>query len=448
MEGKKTKKKHSPLPTGIAILCVLLILGFGVSGAYYATNVRGKDGKDGKAALSANQYTVKTETVREYVTEYLTSPDGTEQIKQLTRDDINAYADTITGYFSANNVQPSSDLTTIENELLEKLSEQLIEKLDMSEIERMIDVAIAAYIKDLQIGGVDTSTDYSALIAELRAKYDSQIEELTSMINDLQSNYNDISTYVQNTTVSVSDVKVLEETISQLKTALEQLNQESNSLTQVTQIFEQDLNILDQKVIENYNTLTEQLAQTNVSIEELHQSFTEDIDTLTQVFGQELTNVYDSLDQYITNQAQLSEMRDMELQQNLEMTANEIRNELNNNVEILNEKLEQTANDIRVELNNNVDILNARISEEVLNLNTRVTNEVNDINNRLQDLRDYVDGYVSSEIDRLTQELNAERIERQNADNEMYDKLANQYQWSKDAYGQDKLTVTTPAKRD
>lgn len=421
---QKTIKKRSPFQTLLAVICVLLCLSIGVGGAYLAVGRNGKDGKDG--GFSEDEYTVKTETVREYVTEYLSSPDGSMQIKQLTRDDINSYADSLSDYFATNGVTPTTDLTTIESQLIEKLSSELLDKLDMKEIERLIDVSVAAHLKDLELGGTDISTDYSAIISELRQKYDAQIEELTSMIQELQGNYNDIQQYVTNTTVSVSDVKVLEETINQLKTALEQLTQENNSLTEVTNIFEQDLTILDQKVVENYNTLTEQLEQTNISIEEMHQQFTEDIENLTEVFGQQLTEAYDQLDMYLTNAVYESEQRDLQIQQNLEMTATDIRNELHNSV----------------------DILNAKLTEEVLNLHTRITNEVNDINTRLTDLKNYVDGYVSSEISRLTGELNKERQDRIDADEALRDEIANRYQWSTDAYGQDKLTVTTPPKRN
>lgn len=423
-EQKKKHRKHSPIQTAIAVVCVILCLSAVVGGSYLAFGRDGKDGKNGE--VTDDMYTVKTETVREYVTEYLSSPDGSQQIKQLTRDDIDAYSDTLAEYFAANNVTPTTDLSTIEKELLERLSDELIEKLDMKEIERLIDISVAAHLKDLQIGGVDTQTDYSAIISELRAKYDAEIEELTSMIEQMQGNFDDIKQYVTNTTVSVADVKVLEETINQLKTALEQLKNESNSLTEITNIFEQDLDILDKKVVENYNELTEQLAQTNIAIEEMHQQFTEDIENLTEIFGQQLTEAYDQLDQYITENAYLSEQRDLQLQQNLEVTANDIRNELHNNV----------------------DMLNTRLTKEVYDLNQRITNEVNDLNTRLTDLKNYVDGYVSSEINRLTGELNKERQDRIDADEALRDEIANRYEWSKDAYGQDKLTVTTPPKRN
>lgn len=479
MDTKKEKKrKGSPLRIAITVVCALLIIGACVGGTYYVARNTGKNGKNG--APGEEQYTVKTETVREYVTEYLSSPDGSAQIKQLTQDDVKAFTDTISEYFNTQGVQTNTDLSTIEKELLEKLGSDLVEKLDWDEIERLIDLSVVAHLKDLQLGGTDSATDYSALIAELRAKYDAKISELTSMIESLQGNYEDLRSYVTNTTVSVTDVKALEETVNQLKTTLEQLSQQSTSLTNITNKFEQDFSILDARVTENYNNLLQQLEQTNTDITEMSAHFSEAINILEEKFGQQLTDTYTLLDQYIQNQALLSEQRDLTLQQNLEQTATDIRNELQLNVDQLTSyidqnsqdirnELEQTATDIRNELQLNVDTLNAKLSEEVLNLNNRISTEVTNINQRIQELKEYVEGYVNTEIQRLSDELeaerqariaaddsetanrtaadNTERTERVDAINDQYDKMVNQYQWSKDASGQDKLTITTPAPR-
>jgi len=481
MDAKKEKKKAKGrlIKPAVITLCVLLIIGASVGGTYYA--VRGVAGKNGKDGISGEeQYTVRTETVREYVTEYLSSPDGSAQIKQLTQDDVKSFADSISDYFSTQGVQTNTDLSTIEKEILEKLGDSLIEKLDWDEIERLIDLSVVAHLKDLQLDGGDPSTDYSALIAELRSKYDAKISELSSMIESLQGNYEDLRTYVTNTTVSVTDVKVLEQTIAELKTALEQLTQTSTSLTTITNKFEEDFHILDARVTENYNNLLQQLGDTNIQISEMQQNFTEAINILEEKFGQQLTDTYNLLDQYITNQALLSEQRDLTLQQNLEQTATDIRNELQTNVDQLTSyinqentdirnELEQTATDIRNELQTNVDTLNARLTEEVLNLNTKINTEVTNLNTKLQELKTYVEGYVNSEIQRLSDELaeerrqrteadtteknertaadNTEKTERINEDNAAYDRMVSRYQWSKDASGQDKLTVVTPTPR-
>ena len=446
--GKLRGKLSTPIAI-VAVIIALLVIGGGtlIYGAVSSSNggngnllsqlwdslfgdgdnltASGHGGTDSLSGMSSDEL---ANMIQAYTMEYLGAPPASEKVKQLTRDELMAYGDVLGTYYTNKNVDPNMTLAGLEGDILNQFSDEQIKNMDQTLLQQLIDASIAMALGDIP--------DYASIIDELRTKYDNELNELRNLFESLESSYTELKQFTENNTMSVTDAKVIEVTINELKQTLTQVENQLQQFEQFETTINQQVEELNMHFTDEITNLQSLINETNNSMNEMYVSFQQDLQTLEQLFGDNLTEVYNILENNITNLTNQMNQQDQQLQQNIwnEQQARE------KDVADLNQLLEETAGDLMNQLQetaNRLDAADAELQNNIDITNTRLTNEVNN-------LYQYIEETVNTAIDKLTGDLNdLKEYTNQHVEN-LYQTIYDQYHWSTDSDGQTVLTVITP----